>query len=77
MRQSEERKDKHMNVRKLKVRLMEMGMNVEQLARKMNKDRSTLYRKLADPKTMTIKDAIEIKGVLNLTNDEARDIFFN
>lgn len=66
-----------MNVRKLKMQLMAKGMNVEQLATKMSKNRSTLYRKLSNPKAMTIKDAIEIKSVLNLTDDEARDIFFN
>lgn len=65
-----------MNVNKLKSKLLEKGMNVEDLAKKIGKDRSTLYRKLANPKVMTIKDAQEIKIALDLTNNEARDIFF-
>lgn len=65
-----------MNVKKLKSKLVEKGMNVEQLAKKIGKDRSSLYRKLADTKRMTIKDALDIKDVLNLTGNEARDIFF-
>lgn len=65
-----------MNVKKLKSKLVERGMNVEQLAKKIGKDRSSLYRKLADNKRMTIKDAQDIKGVLNLTDNDASDIFF-
>lgn len=65
-----------MNVKKLKSKLVEKGMNVEQLAKKIGKDRSSLYRKLADTKRMTIKDALDIKDVLDLTDTEARDIFF-
>lgn len=65
-----------MNVKKLKSKLMDKGMNVEELAGKMGINRSTLYRKLNNAKTMTIKDALFIKDHLNLTNNEARDIFF-
>lgn len=65
-----------MNVKKLKSKLLDKGMNVEQLAKKIGIDRSTLYRKLANSKTMTIKDALKIKDAINLTNDDARDIFF-
>ena len=65
-----------MNVKMLKIKLVEKEMNVEQLAKKIGKDRSSLYRKLADTKRMTIKDAQDIKAVLGLTNNDARDIFF-
>lgn len=65
-----------MNVKKLKSVLVDAGINVETLAKEMGIDRSTLYRKLADPKRMTIKDAIFIKNALHLTDNKARDIFF-
>ena len=65
-----------MNVKKLKSKLVEKGMNVEGLAQVLGIDRSTMYRKIANVKTMTIKDAQEIKVALNLTSTEARDIFF-
>lgn len=65
-----------MNVKKLKSKLLEKGMNVEDLAKKMGVDRSTLYRRLSDRKKMTIKAAQEIKDAIPLTSNEARDIFF-
>lgn len=64
------------NVNKLKGKIIENNMTVESLASKMNIDRSTLYRKLKnDGDTMLIKDAIRIVEVLNLTCEDAIDIF--
>lgn len=65
-----------MNVKKLKSKLVEKGMNVECLAQLLGVDRSTMYRKIGNVKTMTINDAQRIKVALNLTSTEARDIFF-
>lgn len=65
-----------MDVKALKSKLVAKGMNVEDLAKKIGLDRSSLYRKLAGQQKMTIKDAQNIKAALNLTSNEARDIFF-
>lgn len=65
-----------MNVEMLKDRMAKKGFNVERLAAMMDIDRSTLYRKLAGGEKITIGEAVKIKNVLGLTNDDARAIFF-
>lgn len=65
-----------MNVRKLKGKMVEKGFNVETLAAKMGIDKSTLYRKLNEGEKFTIGDAQKVKDELELTDDEAKDIFF-
>lgn len=65
-----------MNILKLKGKMVEQGFNVETLAMKLGVDRSTLYRKLNEGEKITIGDAIKIKTELNLTDNEASDIFF-
>ena len=65
-----------MNIRKLKGKMVEHGYNVENLAAKIGVDKSTLYRKLNEGEKITVGDAQKIKDELNLTDDEAIDIFF-
>ena len=65
-----------MNVRKLKGKMVEKGLNAETLAAKIGVDKSTLYRKLNEGEKFTIGDAQKIKDELELTDDEAKDIFF-
>lgn len=66
------------NVNKLKGKIVEKGMTVEQLARKMGVNKSTIYRKLNNAgETFTIKDANLICSILGLTGQEAAGIFFN
>ena len=64
-----------MNVNKLKGKIVENGMSVEELANLIGLDRATLYRKLANFEKVTIGDAIKMKQALNLTNEDACDIF--
>lgn len=64
-----------MNIPKLKGKIVENGMNTEQLAVAMGRNRCYLYRKFAKPKTITVADAIAIKEILHLTNEEAYEIF--
>lgn len=64
-----------MNAFKLKAKIVERGMSIEELAGILNMSTQTLYRKLRAPLTMTLLDAIRLKDVLGLTNDEAIDIF--
>lgn len=66
-----------MNIQKLKGKIVERGMNVEALADKLGIDRSTLYRKLNAGEKFTIGEAQKIKASLDLTDNEASDIFFS
>lgn len=64
------------NVNKLKAKMVEIGINVEWLAKEINLDRTTLYRRLNNPEEFTIREVTKIALVLNLTKDEVNDIFF-
>ena len=64
-----------MNMHKLRAKIIEQEMNVEKLAKIIGVSPTTLYRKLRAPLKMTIGDAIKIKDVLGLTDEEALDIF--
>lgn len=64
-----------MNMHKLRAKIIEEEMNVEELAEILGMSAPTLYRKLRAPLKMTIGDAIRIKDVLGLTDEEALDIF--
>lgn len=64
-----------MNMYKLRGKIVERGMNVEELADTIGIAAPTLYRKLRAPLKMTIGEAIQIKDVLGLTDEEALDIF--
>lgn len=64
------------NVNKLKGKIVENGMTVATLAKKIGVDRATLYRKMSNNgDTMLVKDANRIASVLHLTADEALAIF--
>lgn len=67
----------NVNVNKLKAKLVENGMSVEDLAEKIEVDRATLYRKMSNGgRTMLVRDANAIARVLKLTAEEAVAIFF-
>jgi plasmid maintenance system antidote protein VapI len=66
-----------MNINKLKGKMVERGLNVEKFAKLLGFNRATLYRKLGASDKITIGDAVKMKNVLELTDDEASDIFFN
>lgn len=66
-----------MNVNKLKGKIVENEMNITTLAKRMGVDRATLYRKInQDGETFTIKEVNLIVKILNLTTEEAMEIFF-
>ncbi|KZR60427.1 helix-turn-helix domain-containing protein [Pseudobacillus badius] len=65
------------NVNKLKGKIVEKGLTIGLLAKKIGVDRSTLYRKISNNgESFTIKDANLICQALDLTPREATDIFF-
>ena len=64
-----------MNVNNLKAKLVENSKNVDWLADEMGICRSSLYRKLSNFEKMTIGEAMKIKLILHLKDDEAKEIF--
>lgn len=66
---------KIMNMNKLRAKIVEQEMNVEQLAETIDMTAPTLYRKMRAPLKMTIGEAIQIKDILGLTDEEALEIF--
>jgi predicted transcriptional regulator len=65
-----------MNVPKLRGKMTEKGVSVTKLAKNIGTSRATLYRKLNNG-NITVSEATKIKDALNLTNVEARAIFFD
>ena len=54
------------------------GITKEMLAKVIDINPSTLYRKLAkNGEGFTVKEAMEIKKFLDLSNEDAATIFFN
>lgn len=67
----------NVNVNKLKGKIVEKGLNIEQLAEKIGIDRATMYRKLRnDCENLLINEANAIVAALGLTAEEAMSIFF-
>jgi predicted DNA-binding protein (UPF0251 family) len=65
-----------MNINKLKGKIVENGLNVDEVASQIKMDRSTFYRKMRNA-GFTIQEAVKIKDALNLTDNEANTIFFS
>lgn len=66
------------NVNKLKGKIVECDMNVEELAQKIGMDKSTLYRKMSSGgESFTIREANLIAKTLDCTYEEVNAIFFN
>lgn len=65
-----------MNIPKLRGKMVEKGYTVETLSGALDIDKSTLYRKLSNGEGFTVGEAQKIKTTLDLTQEEASDIFF-
>ena len=65
-----------MKSNKLKAKIVEKGLTVEKLAKHIGVTRSSLYRKLNNSQRITIGEVKCIKEALDMTNEEATDIFF-
>lgn len=61
---------------KLRGTIVEKSTTQEAIADLIGIDRSTFYRKMKNDGNFTLKEAKDIKEALNLTNEEAIDIFF-
>ena len=66
-----------MNIQKLKGKIVEKGMNVEALASAIGVDRATMYRKLNAGEKISVGEANKIRDVLELTIEDAIEIFFD
>lgn len=64
-----------MNMNKLNARILDSGMTIDEVAELIGINGFSLYCKMKHPVTMTVGDAMKLKEVLNLSNQEARDIF--
>ncbi len=64
-----------MNINKLKGKIVERGMNVENLADAIGINRSSLYRKLNNGEKITVGEAVRMKDALKMSNEEACEIF--
>lgn len=64
-----------MNIPKLKGKIVEKNMNVESLAALIGVDRSSLYRKLNNAEKITIGEALRMKEALQMSDNEAYEIF--
>ena len=64
-----------MKVNKLKGKIVENGMSYPQFAAAIGMNYSTLLRKFKAPEKITVGDAAKMKVALNLSNEDASEIF--
>lgn len=64
-----------MNVNKLKAKLVENGLNVETLAKKLGLNPQTVYKKLNND-GFKMSEARKMGEILNLSSTELCEIFF-
>lgn len=66
------------NINKLRGKIVENGLTIEQLATEIGVDRSTMYRKMnSNGDNFSVKEACLIVEVLKLSKNEAVAIFFD
>lgn len=65
------------NVDKLRGRIVEQRSSVTELAKQIGVDPATLYRKLGNSESFTIREADAIVQALSLSVDDAVAIFFS
>ena len=66
-----------MNTYLLMAKLYSRKITQKELAKRLEIDRSTLYRKLSGASVMTVSDVRAITRELNLSQNEIMDIFFS
>lgn len=66
-----------MNATKLKSKLKEKGFSISTIAILIGVHNSLLSKKINGYEPMTVYEAMCMKEVLNLSNEEALDIFFS
>ena len=64
-----------MNSFKLKAKIVERNITMEELAKQIGISTTTLYRKVKYPLRMTLMEVLQIKDILDISDAEAIDIF--
>lgn len=64
-----------MDMNKLNAKIIESGMTIDEVATSIGISGLSLYFKMKRPMAMTVGDAIRLKNTLNMSNQEAKDIF--
>lgn len=66
------------NVNKLRGKVVEAGLSMDDLAKNIGMNRSTLYRKLENSgETFLLREADSIVNALKLSKEEVNAIFFS
>lgn len=60
----------------LKARMVELNIRTEDLAKALNLNKSTLYRRFRAPDELSVKETAEIARVLELDGESALKIFY-
>lgn len=64
-----------MNAFKLRAKIVEQNITMEALAKQIGISTTTLYRKVKYPLRLTLLEVITLKDILDMTDEEAIDIF--
>ena len=73
--QKSERRVTMLAENKLKAKIVECNLNIEQVAKQIGMDKATFYRKMAK-NSFLVREADALAKVLALTSEEATSIFF-
>lgn len=65
----------NLNALKLKAKIVERNITMEELAKQIGISTTTLYRKVKYPLRMTLMEVLQIKDILDISDAEAIDIF--
>lgn len=65
------------DVNKLRGKIVEKGFSQQELAQSIGIDRSTFYRKMKNNGDFSIGEVAEIAKVMQLSNEEAIEIFLS
>ena len=72
------RRDKMVyNINKMKGKITENGYNMKTLSKELGMCEITLRRKINNKSEITIAESLKIKDILNLTDKEYTELFFN
>ena len=64
-----------LNAFKLKAKIVERNISMDELANHIGIATPTLYRKIKYPLRMTLMEVVKIKDILNISDSEAIEIF--
>lgn len=66
-----------MRANELKAEIVRNGMTIEELADAIGIGRTTLWRRLSNPGSFTLKEITNISKILKVNGNRVLEIFFN